>query len=98
VTAGGHKARHLRPRTPTQPHTKERALGEAKCVRSLQADVLRLSLTSHKPHPSPHSCSLLLLLCAPPPCSKPGTYAPDTKSATCKACPKGFQCPTAAMM
>ena len=37
-------------------------------------------------------------LCATPPaCSKPGTYAPDAKSATCKLCPKGFQCPTNAM-
>jgi hypothetical protein len=32
-----------------------------------------------------------------PVCSKPGTYAPDAKMATCKLCPKGFQCPTNAM-
>ena len=30
-------------------------------------------------------------------CSKPGTYAPEPKSATCKMCPKGYQCPTNAM-
>ena len=30
-------------------------------------------------------------------CSKPGTYAPDSKSPECKLCLKGYQCPTSAM-
>ena len=46
------------------------------------------------------TCALLLVSCPCVPlacCSKPGTYAPEPKSATCKMCPKGYQCPTNAM-